>query len=175
MQGRSLDTATARRLGLPAGPTRSFPPNDAVIDSLMRLKGWRVTQYVADTLLVVGGDTQTIYLRGAAYVEREGTKLESDSIRYRQASCRLDASGDPRLFDQGTVLVGEGMRYDTCIKRGTVRDALTAVQQGGARWYMRGDLAVDSGSTRMYGARSEITSDDHPLPDYHFGSHEVKC
>src|SRR5216117_1509242 len=172
-QGR-LDTATARRLGLPAGPTRSFPPNDAVIDSLMRLKGWRVTQYVADTLLVVGGDTQTIYLRGAAYVEREGTKLESDSIRYRQASCRLDASGDPRLFDQGTVLVGEGMRYDTCIKRGTVRDALTAVQQGGARWYMRGDLAVDSGSTRMYGARSEITSDDHPLPDYHFGSHEVK-
>ena len=120
---------------------------------------------------MVGGDTQTIYLRGAAYVEREGTKLESDSIRYRQASCRLDASGDPRLFDQGTVLVGEGMRYDTCIKRGTVRDALTAVQQGGARWYMRGDLAVDSGSTRMYGARSEITSDDHPLPDYHFGSH----
>ncbi len=174
VQGRTLDTATARRLGLPAGPTRSFPPSDAVIDSLMKLKGYRVTQYVADTLLVVGGDTQTIYLRGAAYVEREGTKLESDSIRYRQASCRLDASGDPRLFDQGTVLVGEGMRYDTCIKRGIVRDALTDFQQGGARWYMRGDLAVDSGSTRMYGARSEITSDDHPLPDYHFGSHEVK-
>src|SRR5213078_3136725 len=60
------------------------------------------------------------------------------------------------------------------IKRGTVRDALTDFQQGGAHWYMRGDLAVDSGSTRMYGARSEITSDDHPLPDYHFGSHEVK-
>ena len=71
----------------------------------MKLTGWRVTQYVADTLLVVGGDTQTIYLRGAAYVEREGTKLESDSIRYRQATCRVDASGDPRLFEQGTVLV----------------------------------------------------------------------
>src|SRR5439155_8501427 len=134
--GQSLDTAAARRLGLPTGPTRSFPPGDAVMDSLLKLQGYRVTQYVADTLIVVGGDTQTIYLRGAAYVEREGTKLESDSIRYRQASCRVDARGDPRLFDQGTVLVGEGMRYDTCIKRGTVRDALTAVQQGGARWYM---------------------------------------
>src|SRR2546425_5663087 len=30
-QGR-LDTATARRLGLPTGPTRSFPASDAVID-----------------------------------------------------------------------------------------------------------------------------------------------
>src|SRR3989454_10256586 len=60
-QGR-LDTATARRLGLPTGPTRSFPPADAVIDSLLKLHGYRITQYVADTLIVQGGDTQTIHL-----------------------------------------------------------------------------------------------------------------
>jgi Tat protein translocase TatC len=173
-RGQRLDTATARRLGLPTGPTRSFPPSDAVIDSLLKLKGYRVTQYVADTLVVEGGDTETIYLRGQAYVEREGTKLESDSIKYRQASCRLDAAGDPRLFDEGTVLVGEGMRYDTCVKRGTVHNALTDFRQGGATWYVRGDLAVDSGSTRLYGAHSEITSDDHPVPDYHFATGEVK-
>ncbi|HYT70661.1 MAG TPA: twin-arginine translocase subunit TatC [Gemmatimonadales bacterium] len=173
-RGRTLDTATARRLGLPTGPTRSFPAGDAVMDSLRDLKGYRVTQYVADTLLVVGGDSQTIYLRREAFVEREGTQLEADSIRYRQRSCRLDAAGDPRLFDQGTVLVGEGMRYDTCIKRGTVTDALTRFTQGGATWYMRGVLAVDSGSTRLFGAHSEITSDDHPVPDYHFGTGEVK-
>src|SRR5213083_1499925 len=113
LASRSLDTATARRLGLPTGPTRSFPAGDAVIDSLLRLQGY--------------------------------------AIKYRQASCRLDAAGDPQLFDQGTVLVGEGMRYDTCVKRGTVRKALTDFQQGGATWYVRGDLAVDSGSTRMYG------------------------
>ncbi|HEU5262051.1 MAG TPA: twin-arginine translocase subunit TatC [Gemmatimonadales bacterium] len=174
VQGRTLDTATARRLGLPTGPTRSFPASDAVMDSLLKLTAYRVTQYVADTLLAVGGDTQTIYLRGQAFVEREGTQLESDSIRYRQASCRLDAAGDPRLFDQGTVLVGEGMRYDTCVKRGTVSSALTRFNQGGATWYMRGNLAVDSGSTRLYGAHSQITSDDHPVPDYHFGTGEVK-
>src|SRR2546425_11866708 len=44
-QGR-LDTATARRLGLPTGPTRSFPASDAVIDSLLKLHGYRITQYV---------------------------------------------------------------------------------------------------------------------------------
>jgi len=172
--GRTLDTATARRLGLPTGPTRSFPPSDAVIDSLLKLKGYRTTQYVADTLVVQGGDSETIYLRGEAYVEREGTKLQSDSIKYRQASCRLDAAGDPQLFDQGTVMVGEAMLYDTCIKRGTVRKALTDFQQGGATWYIRGDLAVDSGSTRLYGAHSDVTSDDNPVPDYHFATGQVK-
>src|SRR5881296_3570686 len=172
-QGR-LDTATARRLGLPTGPTRSFPASDAVIDSLLKLHGYRITQYVADTLIVQGGDTQTIHLRGEAYVEREGTKLESDSIRYHQRSCRLDAIGDPRLFEEATVMVGEAMRYDTCVKRGTVRKALTNVAQGSARWYVRGDLAVDSGSTRLYGAKSEITSDENPVPDYHFATGEMK-
>src|SRR5207244_4188864 len=160
-QARALDTATARRLGLPTGPSRSFPPSDPVIDSLLKLKGFRVTKYMADTLVVQGGDTQITHLRGEALVEREGTKLESDSIRYRQRTCRLDAVGDPRLFDQATVMVGEGMKYDTCVKRGTVSKALTAFQQGSARWYVRGDLAVDSGSTRLYGATSEVTADDY--------------
>ncbi len=173
-QGRTLDTATARRLGLPTGPTRSFPAPDRVIDSLKTLKGYRMTQYVADTLIVQGGDTQTIHLRGAAYVEREGTKVESDSIRYRQRSCRLDAVGDPRLFDQATVLVGEAMGYDTCVKRGTVHNALTEFQQGGAHWYVRGDLAVDSGSTRLYGANTQLTTDDNPVPDYHFATGQMK-
>ena len=173
-QARALDTAVARKLGLPTGPSRSFPPPDAVIDSLLKLRGFRITQYVADTLIVQGGDTETIHLRGEAYVEREGTKLESDSIRYHRRSCRLDAVGDPRLFDQATVMVGEGMRYDTCIKRGTVHKALTDFQQGSARWYVRGDLAVDSGSTRLYGAGSEITSDENPVPDYHFSTGKMK-
>src|SRR2546422_1066938 len=147
--GQPLDTASARRLGLPTGPTPSHPPGQALVVSPCYLKGYRVTQYVADTL-IVAGDSQTIFLRGEAYVDREGTKLESESIRYRESSCQLDAAGDPRLFEQGTVLVGEGMRYDTCIRRGTIHNALTSFQQGGATWYTRGDLAVDSASTRLY-------------------------
>jgi Tat protein translocase TatC len=174
VSGRPLDTAAARRLGLPSGPTRTFPAPDAVLDSLLKLIGFRVTQYVADTLLLLGGDTETIVLRGEALVDRDGTKLEADSVHYRQASCRLDATGSPRLFDQGTVMVGEGMRYDTCIRRGSVTDALTDFQQGSATWIMRGNLAVDSGSTRLFGARSKITSDERPVPGYHFAAGEVK-
>jgi Tat protein translocase TatC len=171
--GRTLDSATARKLGLPTGPTRSFPANDPIIDSLVKLQGFQVTRYVAETLVVVG-DSQEIHLRREAFVDRDGTKLEADSIRYREASCRLDATGEPKLFDQGTVLVGERMRYDTCTRRGTVSDALTDFQQGGATWYMRGDLAVDSGSTRVYGKGAEFTTDNQPVPDYHFAAGQVK-
>ncbi|HXJ31336.1 MAG TPA: twin-arginine translocase subunit TatC, partial [Gemmatimonadales bacterium] len=179
VSGHLIDTATARKLGLPTGPTRSFPSPDAVLDTLLKLKTYRVTQYLADTLRVLG-DSGTIILTGETLLEREGTKLEADTVHYRQSSCRLDASGNPRLFDQGsqssapTVVVGEGMRYDTCLKRGTVLQGLTTFQQGGANWFMRANIALDSGSTRLYGARSNITSDERPVPGYHFAAGEMK-
>jgi Tat protein translocase TatC len=173
-RGQRVDTATARKLGLPTAPSRSVPPSDAVMDSLLKLPGFRVTQYTSDTFVVVG-DSQTIFLRREAYVEREGTKLQADSIRYHEASCQLNAAGDPQLFDQGTVLVGEGMRYDTCLRRGTVRDALTDFQQGGVTWYVRGrGFATDSNSRRVYAAKANFTSDPQPVPDYHFAAGQVK-
>jgi Tat protein translocase TatC len=172
-RGQNVDTATARRLGLPTGPTRTFPAADRIIDSLLTLEGFRVTRYVAETL-VVQGDSQTIFLRREAYVEREGTQLEADSIRYHEASCRLDAVGEPHLFDQGTVLVGEGMRYDTCERRGTVREALTNFNEGGTVWYTRGNIAADSGNRRIYVGGAEFTSDPQPVPDYHFAAGQVK-
>src|SRR5216117_202558 len=171
--GGSMDTATARRLGLPTGPSRSFPPSDSVIDSLLKIEGSSVTRYVAETL-VVQGDSQTIFLRREAFVDREGTQLEADSIRYHEASCQLNATGDPHLFDHGTVLIGERLRYDTCVRRGTVKDALTDFQQGGVTWYMRGNLAVDSGSRRVFARSAKVTSDPQPVPDYHFQSGEAK-
>jgi hypothetical protein len=86
------------------------------------------------------------------------------------------AGGEPRpvLFDKGTVLVGEDMRYDTCLRRGTVPKALTSFVQSGVNWYLRGGLEVDSASTRMYGASNEITSCDHPTPHYHISANNVK-
>jgi len=171
---RGMDTATARKIGLPTAPTRSFPQTDAVMDSLLKLQGFRITHYMSDTFVVVG-DSQTIFLRREAFVDRDGTQLQADSIRYHEASCRLNASGEPQLFDQGTVLVGEGMTYDTCLRRGTVRDALTDFQQGGVTWYMKGrGLASDSGSKRVYALNATFTSDPQPVPDYHFAAGHVK-
>src|SRR2546427_12071076 len=67
------------------------------------------------------------------------------------------------------------MWYDTCVRRGTVRDELTSFQQGGVRWYMHSSgAAIDSGSTRVYARSANITSDPQPVPDYHFAAGQVK-
>ena len=172
-QGQAVDTLAARKLGLPTAPSRSFPPADSIIQSMMARKGFHATRYAGDTLTLFA-DTREIAVDGHSLVEREGSTLEADSIRFFQAECRLQAAGSPALFDQGTVLVGEGMRYNTCEQRGIVGHALTSFTQSGVKWYVRGQLAVDSASTRIYAGGSSITSSDLPMPDYHFAVGKVK-
>ena len=175
VQGRAIDTATARRLGLPTGPTRAFPPTDALMDSLLTRKGYRITHYTADSLVMHQGQRGSeLELHHEALVDQDGSKLQADSIHYVQTNCRLDANGAPSLFGEGNVMIGDSLKYDNCLKRGVITNALTSFHQGGATWFMRGDLAVDSGSTRMFGSSSSITSSDLPLPDYHFQAGEVK-
>ncbi len=161
--GQSLDTATARRLGLPTAPSRSFAPPDSIVTELLGRSGYQATRYSADSATVFVQD-QRVLLRGKALTERRGSTLEADTITYRSASCLLDASGDPKLFDRGQVLVGQGIRYDTCIRRGVITDALTNFTEGSTVWFLRGDVSQDSSSTRIYAASSEITSCDLPVP-----------
>jgi len=172
-RGQPLDTAAARRLGLPTAPSRPFPQADSLIQEMLKRAGFRATRYAGDTLTLFA-DTKEIVLNRRAMVEREGSTLEADSVRFFQAECRLQAVGDPKLFDQATVLVGEGMRYNTCERRGIVADAFTSFRQSGVEWFLRGQLAVDSASTRLYAGGSKITSSDLPLPDYHFSANEIK-
>lgn len=172
-RGQAVDTAAARRLGLPAAPSRPFPAPDSMIAALLKRQGFRATRYAGDTLTLLA-ETREIVLAGSALVEREGSTLEADSVRFFQAECRLQASGTPKLFDRGTVLVGEGMRYDTCERRGIVARAFTKFNQSGVEWFLRGHLAVDSASSRIYAGSSSITSSDLPLPDYHFAAGEIK-
>ncbi len=171
--GQALDTATARRLGLPTAPSRRLPDPDSVMAALLNLPGYRVIRYAADSI-VLHADTQAVELVGRALVEQEGATLEADTVQFRQAACRLNAQGAPSLFDRNTVLVGEAMRYDTCERRGFVDGALTNFSQSGVEWFLRGGLAVDSASVRMYASRSAITSDDLPNPTYHFSAGEIK-
>ncbi|HEU5304793.1 MAG TPA: twin-arginine translocase subunit TatC [Gemmatimonadales bacterium] len=171
--GQSLDTATARRLGLPTAPSRSFASPDSVITELMGRPGYQTTRYRSDSATVFVQD-QRVFLQGKALTERRGSTLEADTITYLRASCILDASGDPKLFDQGQVLVGAGIRYDTCIRRGIIRDALTNFTEGSTVWFLRGNVSQDSSSNRIYAARSEITSCDLPVPHYYFAGREVK-
>jgi len=171
--GQALDSATAGRLGIPTGPSRSFAPDDSVLRALKARAGYHATRYRADsaTVFVQG---QRVLLQGQALTERQGALLEADTIRYAGDSCVLDASGNPHLFDRGQVLVGEGIRYDTCRRRGTVNDALTNFTEGSTVWFLRGNVAQDSSSSRIYAGSSEITSCDLPTPHYHFSARELK-
>ncbi|HEU5042212.1 MAG TPA: twin-arginine translocase subunit TatC [Gemmatimonadales bacterium] len=171
--GQSLDSATAQRMGLPTAPSRSFAPADSVIDELMRRRGYEATRYRADSATVFV-EEERVRLEGEALTERRGALLEADTITYRQDDCLLDAVGDPRLFDKGQVLVGQGIRYDTCRRRGIISDALTNFNEGSTVWFLRGNVAQDSSSSRIFAGSSEITSCDLPSPHYHFSAREVK-
>lgn len=171
--GQPLDSATARRLGLPTAPSRSFAEPDSVVTDLLKRPGYTATRYRSDSATVFVGE-ERVLLQGQALTERFGSKLEADTITYQRNSCVLDAHGDPHLFDRDQVLVGEGIRYDTCRRRGVVGDAFTNFTEGSTVWFLRGNVAQDSSSSRIYAGSSEITSCDLPTPHYHFSAGEMK-
>lgn len=171
--GQPVDTAAARRLGLPTQPSRSFPPADSMIEALMARTGFEITRYRADSVTLFAR-TREVVLEGEVLLERGGSVLEADSVRYFDISCMVHAMGRPVLFEGGNVLVGEGMRYDACAGRGTVRNALTDFDQGGVTWYLRGQMALDSSSTRLHAAGSNVTSCNLPAAHYHFRAGAMK-
>ncbi|MGD2136094.1 MAG: twin-arginine translocase subunit TatC, partial [Gemmatimonadales bacterium] len=79
--GMPLDTAAARRLGLPTSPSRSFPQADSIIQRLLDLTGYAVTRYAGDSITLYGADRE-IVLVGEALVEQEGSILEADTVRF---------------------------------------------------------------------------------------------
>ncbi|HEY7634389.1 MAG TPA: twin-arginine translocase subunit TatC [Gemmatimonadales bacterium] len=170
---QSLDSATARRLGLPTAPSRSFAPPDSVTNELLNRRGYQSTRFKADSATVYIGEHR-VQLEGRALTERQGSMLEADTISYRRDSCMLDAAGEPHLFDRGQVLVGEGIRYDSCRRRGVVSEALTNFTEGSTVWFLRGNVSQDSSSSRIFAGSSEITSCNLPIPHYHFSAKEVK-
>ncbi len=170
---RQLDTASARRLGLPSAPRRQFPTPDSIIQQLLDLRGYAVTRYQADTATVENTDRR-VSLYGNASTERSGATLEAKTIRYQEGECLVEALGEPHFFQGTQVLIGTEARFNTCTERGVVREALTTFPEQGANWFVRGNLAVDSSRSRLYGGDAEMTSCDLPIPHYHFRTGEVK-
>ena len=163
-----IDTASARRLGLPTAPSRSFPGTghgDGRADGASRATSRPGT---SPTRANLNNSDRAVRLGGRAMTERDSRILEAAHIEYREAGCDLVAQGDPRMFEGQQVLVGNQVRYDTCMQRGVVDEALTTFDQGMGNWYIRGNLGVDSSAVRVFAAHSEITSCDLPIPDYHF-------
>lgn len=167
------DSAAAQRMGLPTAPSKSFGPGDSILQRLLARPGFAVTRYMADSASL-DARSRLLRLQGQAMTERSGAILEAESIEYDDPACRFTATGGPRLFQNNQVAIGDTVRYDTCVERGVLSDALTSFNQEGANWFIRGNLAVDSVSSRLYAAAKEITSCDLPESHYHFAAKEVK-
>ena len=168
------DTSKAGRgAGLPSKPSRSFETPDSVTEALMKLPGFRVTRYSADSVQFLPPEKK-IHFVGSALLERDNSTLQSDTIRYDERNCALTAGGSPQMFDAQGVVVGHGMLYDACNHAGIIGKATTAFPEGSATWYLRGNMAMDNQENRTYAAGATITSCDDPDPHYHFEAHEIK-
>ncbi len=168
-----IDTARARRAGIPSAPTLTFPEPDSVMRGLLDRPGYSATHFRSDSAALFATDRR-VELRGSVLTERQGVTLEAGRVGYREDDCTVEASLKPRLFDKDQVLLGEGISYNTCRHRGVIRGAFTNFNEQGTVWFLRGNVASDSSSTRLYAASSEITSCDLPTPHYHFAAREVK-
>ena len=146
---------------------------DSVLDALLQRAGFVVTKYRADSASFTASDRR-LELNGHAHAEREGAVLDARHIAYDQAECLLTANGKPVLKEGERTLAGEGIRYDTCRKRGTVHGGQTEFSEGGTTWFIRGNVQKDSSSTRLFAGSSEITSCVLPSPHYHFAARRIK-
>ncbi len=171
----ALDTGTAKRLGLPTQPAKTFPAPDALMQALLDQPDFEATRYLADSASLDAANSRFL-LGGDAATKRNDGDLEADRIVYDDRSCSLAAQGEPKFFQQGRIVVGRVLKVNTCTDRAVVSEALTSFTDPGlsGTWFMRGTLAVDSSAKRLYAANTQFTSCDLPDPHYHFSAGELK-
>ena len=158
--------------GMP-GANVAGQSRDSVLEALLRRSGYVSTRFRSDSATLWAADKR-MQLEGNAFAEREGMTLRAGRIGYDESECLLTASGDPVLTEGGKTLEGEGIRYDTCRRRGMVRGGETSFNEGGTVWFLRGNVSKDSSSTRIFAGASEITSCDLPTAHYHFAAGKIK-
>jgi sec-independent protein translocase protein TatC len=131
---RAIDSATAKRLGLPSAPIRKFIEPDSVMQALLKREGFAVTRFRGDSAILLPGD-DGLLLGGRAATKRDTSTLEAEEIIYSDARCELSAKGEPKMFEgggEGTILVGRTMKFDTCQERGVIGEALTTFDRQAA-------------------------------------------
>jgi Tat protein translocase TatC len=170
------DTSMAKRLGLPSGPTAQFGSDDPILKALLAREGFASTQYSSDSVRY-DVSTGAVELSGHAATLRDGDQLEAHGITYDNAHCQIRARGDPRMFQKGqSPAIAQTLDVDICQgqERGVLGEGFTSLPNGGANWFIRGNIAADSGGKRMYIGGAQFTSCDLPDPHYHFKAGEVK-
>jgi hypothetical protein len=169
------DTATAGDTARAAAreAAREAAAADTILQALLRREGYTPMQFSADSASFRASE-RVLRLFGSAEVAREGDRLTaSDTIIYREATRLVEAYGRPQISGQAQQIQGSVMFYDLATRRATVREGRTQVAEGGANWFVRGDVTAE-GSTRVYATRSIFTTDDREEPGYYFESDNIK-
>ena len=168
--GLGADTLASDTAGVSAPPD---PEADAIIQELRTLPGYVPTEYLG-TRAVYRTEERVLRLIGNAQVERDGNRLNADSILYRGNDDLVEAYGNPRVAGEGQDLTGEILYYDLITRRATAYGARTEVQET-ATWIVTGDLTVESADeTRIFATGGHFTTCDLSIPHYHFEADRIK-
>jgi hypothetical protein len=165
------DTLPVDSLGERVAPPD--PEADAIIQELRELEGYVPTEYLGESA-IYRTDEGVLRLIGQAQVEREGNRLNADSIIYRDYADLVEAYGSPRVSGEAQELTGDVLYYDLITRRATAMGARTEVQES-ATWIVTGDVTVESGEdTRIFGTAAHFTTCDLAIPHYHFEADQIK-
>lgn len=115
-------------------------------------------------------DSNIVILMDKAQVRRNDAILKGDVIRYDRDKSLMTATGNARLFKQGSLITGPSIIYDTEKSEGKVDEPIFHLNNGGAGRARVGHI-VDSNHIRLDEARySACGCEDQP---WYIQAHKV--
>ncbi|MDH3272702.1 MAG: putative LPS assembly protein LptD [Gemmatimonadota bacterium] len=160
------------------GQRPSGAGSDSVATALLRMPGFSLTEYDAETadfdaqdrVLVLGAPAG-----GRARVAQEGSVFEADtSIVFNERTGSIRAIGDGTFTPpSGDAVDAANMIYDLNQGRGTAYGARTSYAQDGADWRVTGDMPFAAPDSSFL-AHAQFTSCLNDEPHYHFETDEIK-
>jgi hypothetical protein len=146
---------------------------DSIMQELLRLPGYSVTEYRAGHARF-DADSARLDLKRDAEVLDRGQRVSADSsLTWWERRSLACAYGTPEVSGAGVgePISGDSLCYNMATNIGMVRGARTTVSQG-ANWRVGGDLWVRGDD---YYAHDGIFTDcDLEEPHYHFAASEMK-
>lgn len=99
----------------------------------------------------ISDDTNKITLMGDAQVRRSDAILKGDRITYDRRTGEVEAQGNARLFRDGTLVTGPGLKYNVDKKTGVIESPVFRMSDGGAGNADRAEM-VDDNHVRLTNA-----------------------
>ena len=151
---------------------------DSVATELLGMPGYSLTEYEAESADFQAARRVLVLQApdgGRTRVTREGIAIEADtSITFDESSGRLRTVGDATFTPPDSDPVdAANMVYDVGEARGSASDAVTAFDQDGAHWIVRGQMPY-AAQDSTFMAHAQFTSCENEEPHYHFETDEIK-